>query len=304
MYQRLDLEVWDGDQPIPREELLKRVPGKQGILCLITEKIDSQVLDAAGSCLKVVSTFSVGTDHIDLEAVKARGIKVGYTPGVLTDAVAELTLGLTLATARRFFQSHREILSGGWEKSAWSPLWMCGKQLHGCTVGIVGLGRIGFALLLRLKAFQVKDILYTARSPKPHGEAEGGKEVKFEELLQKSDFVICTCALTPETQGMFDKRAFQLMKPSAVFINISRGGLVNQDDLVEALKGGEIWGAGLDVMTPEPLPSHHPLLQLANCTVIPHIGSATEKTRLDMARLAAENLIAGIKGTSMPAQLL
>lgn len=293
--------VWDSDEPVPRTELLKGVQGAAGILCLLSDKIDAEVLNAAGPDLKVISTLSVGFDHLALDEIKKRGIRVGYTPDVLTDATAELTVALLLATARRLPEGVEEVKNGGW--STWKPLWLCGYGLSGSTVGVIGLGRIGMAIAQRLMPFGVKRLLYTGRSAKPHAAEVNGEFVPMETLLSQSDFVVISCALTPETQGLCDKAFFMKMKNTAVLVNTSRGAVVNQEDLYEALTNGEIAAAGLDVTTPEPLPTDHPLLTLKNCVVLPHIGSATYSTRGIMSSLAARNLLAGLQGTDMPSEL-
>ncbi|XP_035280982.1 glyoxylate reductase/hydroxypyruvate reductase-like isoform X1 [Anguilla anguilla] len=315
-----EVSVWESDEPVPRAELLKGVAGVDGMLCLLTDRIDTEVLNAAGTELKVISTMSVGFDHLAIEEIKKRGIRVGYTPDVLTDATAELTVALLLATARRLLEGVQEVKSGGW--SSWKPLWMCGYGLNGSTVGIIGLGRIGMAIAHRLKPFGVNKFLYTGRAPKPQAvevDGEYGEEVWrsevadmgellcdrmiLDKLLSESDFVVVACSLTPETQGLCDKAFFAKMKRTAVFVNTSRGALVNQEDLYEALSSGQIAAAGLDVTTPEPLPTDHPLLTLKNCVVLPHIGSATYSTRGTMAELAATNLLAGLTGKAMPSEL-
>ncbi|KAJ0050214.1 hypothetical protein NL108_014058, partial [Boleophthalmus pectinirostris] len=283
--------VWDSDEPVPRTELLKGVQGAAGILCLLSDKIDAEVLNAAGPNLKVISTLSVGFDHLAIDEIKKRGIRVGYTPDVLTDATAELTVALLLATARRLPEGVEEVKNGGW--STWKPLWLCGYGLSGSTVGIIGLGRIGMAIAQRLMPFGVKRLLYTGRTAKPNaaevnGEFGMNKDkmrlfsahlpvirlttmhtciflVPLDVLLSECDFVVLSCSLTPETQGLCDKAFFSKMKDTAVFINTSRGAVVNQEDLYEALKNGQIAAAGLDVTTPEPLPTNHPLLTLKNC---------------------------------------
>lgn len=296
-----EASVWDSDEPVPRTELLKGVQGAAGILCLLSDKIDAEVLTAAGPDLKVISTLSVGFDHLALDEIKKRGIRVGYTPDVLTDATAELTVALLLATARRLPEGVEEVKSGGW--STWKPLWLCGYGLSGSTVGIIGLGRIGMAIAQRLMPFGVKRLLYTGRSAKPDAVAVNGEYVPMDTLLSQSDFIVISCALTPETQGLCDKAFFSKMKNTAVLVNTSRGAVVNQEDLYEALKNGQIAAAGLDVTTPEPLPTDHPLLTLKNCVVLPHIGSATYSTRGIMSSLAARNLLAGLQGTDMPSEL-
>nr|XP_056704920.1 glyoxylate reductase/hydroxypyruvate reductase [Euleptes europaea] len=296
------IQQWDSDEPIPQSELLAGVAGKDGLLCLLSDRIDKEVLDAAGPSLKVISTLSVGYDHLATDEIKKRGIRVGYTPDILTDATAELTVALLLATSRRLPESVEEVKNGGW--TTWKPLWMCGYGLSGSTVGIIGLGRIGQAVARRLKPFGVKRFLYSGRHPKPEGMAEFGAEfVPVAKLAEESDFVIVTCSLTPDTQGMCNRDFFCKMKKTALFINTSRGAVVNQGDLYNALVKGHIAAAGLDVTTPEPLPPAHPLLSLKNCVILPHIGSATYATRNTMSVLAANNLLAGLKGESMPSEL-
>ncbi|KAM9471097.1 LOW QUALITY PROTEIN: glyoxylate reductase/hydroxypyruvate reductase [Clarias gariepinus] len=294
------LLLWDSDEPVPRAELLKQVEGAHGLLCMIPDRIDAEVLDAAGPNLKVISTMSVGFDHLAIDEIKKRGIRVGYTPDVLTDATAELTVALLLATARRLPEGIQEVKSGGWSSK---PMWLCGYGLSGSTVGVIGLGRIGLAIARRLKSFGVKRLLYSGRQPKPQAEEVEGEHVPLDTLLCESDFVVVSCSLTPDTQGLCNKDFFSKMKNTAVFINSSRGAVVNQEDLLEALTSGQIAAAGLDVTTPEPLPTDHPLLRLRNCVVLPHIGSATISTRGVMAELTAQNLLCGLTGDAMPSEL-
>nr|XP_057919494.1 glyoxylate reductase/hydroxypyruvate reductase [Doryrhamphus excisus] len=296
-----DVCTWDLGASMPREELLKGVQGAHGVLCLLTDKIDSEVMDAAGPNLKVVSTLSVGYDHLDLNEIKKRGIRVGYTPDVLTDATAELTVALLLATARRLPEAMAEVKNGGW--GSWSLFWMCGYGLSGSTVGVIGLGRIGMAIARRLMPFGVKRLLYSGRTEKADAAELNGEFVPLDTLVSESDFIVVSCSLTPETHGLCDKAFFSKMKKTGIFINSSRGAVVNQEDLYEALKSGQIAAAGLDVTTPEPLPTDHPLLTLKNCVVLPHIGSANYSTRGVMATLAARNLLGGLQGTEMPSEL-
>ncbi|XP_030421982.1 glyoxylate reductase/hydroxypyruvate reductase-like [Gopherus evgoodei] len=292
------IEQWDSDEPVPRSELLAKVAGIRGLYCLLTEKIDAKVLDAAGPSLQVVSTMSVGYDHVSLEELKKRGIRLGYTPDVLTEAVAELTVALLLATSRRLLEAVHEAKNGGW--GTWKPLWMCGYGLTDSTVGILGLGRIGAAVTARLKPFGVKRFLYADTGPRPDVATKIPAEfVPLEELARHSDFIVVCCALTPETQGICGNGLFSLMKDTAIFINTSRGGVVNQEDLYQALVNGQIAAAGLDVTEPEPLPTDHPLFKLKNCVILPHIASATVATRNAMAALAASNLLAGLQGKAM-----
>jgi len=297
-----DVDVYEKSEPIPREDLLKRIHGKAAVLCMLTDKVDADVLNSAGPQLKVVSTMSVGYDHLDVAKMKEMDIKVGYTPDVLSDATAELTVALLLATSRRLVEASAQITSGGW--GSWAPLYMAGKGLRGSTVGIFGMGRIGRAVLLRLAGFGVERFLYSGRGEKELGASlPPATFVPFPSLLRQSDFVVCTAALTDETRGVFGAAAFRGMKDDAVFVNTSRGGLVDQEALYQALLTHQIGAAGLDVMTPEPLPRDHPLTSLPNCTLLPHIGSAELQTRAAMATLAAGNIIAALSGNAMPARL-
>ncbi|XP_040337646.1 glyoxylate reductase/hydroxypyruvate reductase [Herpailurus yagouaroundi] len=296
------VEHWDSDEPIPDKELERGVAGAHGLLCLLTDRVDKRLLDAAGANLKVISTMSVGVDHLALDEIKKRGIRVGYTPDVLTDATAELAVSLLLTTCRRLPEAIEEVRNGGW--TSWKPLWMCGYGLTQSTVGIIGLGRIGQAIARRLKPFGIQKFLYTGRQPRPQEAAEFQAEfVSTPKLAAESDFIIVACSLTPATKGLCNKDFFQQMKKTAVFVNISRGDVVNQDDLYQALAGGQIAAAGLDVTTPEPLPTNHRLLTLKNCVILPHIGSATYGTRNTMSLLAANNLLAGLRGEPMPSEL-
>ncbi|KAK2119991.1 hypothetical protein P7K49_001377 [Saguinus oedipus] len=259
-----EVEQWDSDEPIPNKELERGVAGAHGLLCLLSDRVDKRLLDVAGANLKVISTLSVGVDHLALDEIKKRGIRVGYTPDVLTDATAELAVSLLLSTCRRLPEAIEEVKNGGW--TSWKPLWLCGYGLTHSTVGIIGLGRIGQAIARRLKPFGVQRFLYTGCQPRPEDAAEFQAEfVSTPELAAQSDFIVVACSLTPATEGLCNKDFFQKMKATAVFVNISRGDVVNQDDLYQALASGQIAAAGLDVTTPEPLPTNHPLLTLKNC---------------------------------------
>ena len=295
------VDVWEKDSAIPHDELIKRAAGKDGILCLLTDKIDREVLEAAGPNLKTISTMSVGHDHIDVDECAKRGITVGYTPDVLNDSVADLTIALMLNAGRRIDEAVNVAKDGRW--GVWKPYGLTGIDLHHATVGIVGMGRIGIAVAKRLKGFDCK-ILYTSRTKKQELETEHNIEhVEFNELLERCDFVTVHAPLMPETKEMFNAEAFSKMKPSAVFINTSRGGLVDQDALYNALVSKQIYAAGLDVTSPEPLPIDNPLFALPNCTILPHIGSASISTRSKMGELAADNLLAGLTGTPLPYQV-
>ncbi|KAM4595080.1 glyoxylate reductase/hydroxypyruvate reductase [Fundulus diaphanus] len=300
---QVQFELWDSDDvPVPRKELLQKVKGVDGLLCVLTEKIDAELLDAAGPNLKVLSTMSVGYDHLSLEELKKRGIRVGYTPEVLTDAVAELTVALLLATSRRLIEATHEAKTGGW--GTWRTLWLCGYELANSTVGILGLGRIGVAIAERLAPFKVKKFIYTDVAPRPElAKAINAEYVSLDELAKQSDFLSVCCALTPETKEVCNKDLFKKMKNTSIFINTSRGGVVNQEDLYEALSTGQIAGAGLDVTVPEPLPTNHPLFTLKNCVILPHVASASYSTRNAMSALAANNLLLGLRGQPMIKEL-
>lgn len=298
LHQEADVRLWDSDEPIPRATLLEWVKGIDGLYCLLTERIDDELLDAAGPSLKVVSTLSVGYDHVDVDACQRHNVAVGNTPGVLTETTADLAVGLLLATARRIPESIDAIRRGEW--TTWKPEWMAGYDVFGSTVGIVGLGRIGTAVAKRLTGFDCR-LLYYSPEPTPESAEQVGAEyVSFDTLLAESDFVTIHAPLSEETRHMFNAEAFRKMKRTAILINTSRGGTVDQDALYDALRNGEIAAAGLDVTTPEPLPPDHPLLQLPNCVVLPHIASASYATRAKMALLAAENALAGAKGNPLP----
>lgn len=297
-----EVEQWDSEEPITYKDMERGLTGAHGLLCILSNRVDKKLLDTAGANLKVISTLSVGVDHLALDEIKKRGIRVGYTPDVLTDATAELAVSLLLTTCRRLPEAIGEVKNGGW--TSWEPLWMCGYGLTESTVGIIGLGRIGQAIARRLKPFGVQRFLYTGRQPKPKEAAEFQAEfVTTPQLAAESDFIIVACSLTPATKGLCNKDFFQQMKKTAVFVNISRGDVVNQDDLYQALASNQIAAAGLDVTTPEPLPTNHPLLTLKNCVILPHIGSATYATRNTMSLLAVNNLLAGLRGEPMPSEL-
>lgn len=296
--QHCHVRHWESDAPIPRDVLLEKVAGVDGIYCLLTEQIDAELLNAAGPQLKIVSTMSVGYDHIDVDACRTRNVLIGNTPGVLTDTTADLAVALMLATARRLPEAGAAVKDGAWPP--WIPEWMTGQDIFGSTVGIVGLGRIGAAFAKRLGGFDCQ-ILYTGPRPKPEmADPVNAAYVDMDTLLAESDFVAIHCPYNENTHHLFSTDAFRKMKPTAILINTSRGGTVDQDALYEALVSGEIAAAGLDVTTPEPLPPEHKLLTLTNCVILPHIGSASIATRTKMALMAAENAIAGMQSKEIP----
>lgn len=288
---------WTQSAVMPRAELMAQAAGVHGIFCLINDRIDAPLLEAAGASLRVVSTMSVGYDHIDVAACRAHGVTVGNTPGVLTETTAELALALMLATARRLPEALAAVQDGSW--GPWQPEWLVGLDVSGSTVGIVGMGRIGMAVARLLSGFGCR-ILYASPRRNPEAEASGAQYATLETLLTESDFVTLHAPLNEQTRHLINRNTLRCMKPDAILINTSRGGLVDQDALHEALQDGTIAAAGLDVTTPEPLPTNHPLLSLPNCVVLPHIGSASRATRRRMALLAVDNLIAGVSGQPLP----
>ncbi|MBW3539528.1 MAG: D-glycerate dehydrogenase [Planctomycetes bacterium] len=290
-----DADVWREDLPPPRDELLARAAGCQGILSLLTETIDAELMDAAGDALRVVSNYAVGFNNIDIQEATRRGIRVGNTPGVLTDATADMAVTLLLAVGRRLVEANRFVMGGQWQ--TWQPLGHIGVDLVDKTAGIVGLGRIGSTVARRLRGGWNMRILYFDQYRNEAAEQElGAEQVEFEALLDQADFVSVHLNLDDSTSGLFDAAAFRRMKNTAVFVNTARGPLHVQRDLAEALRRGEIFAAGLDVTDPEPLPPGDPLLELPNCIVVPHIASATVQSRNGMAEIAADNLLAGLRG--------
>ena len=296
--EHAEVDVWPGNMAPTRHELLERVAGCDGLLTLLNDTIDGEVMDAAGPQLKVVSNFAVGYNNIDLAAAAQRKIAVGNTPDVLTDSTADIALGLMLAAARRFQESIGQVRNHQWE--TWEPLGLIGQDLCGKTLGIVGMGRIGQAVAQRCVGGWRMKVLYTSRKPKPEIDRQfNATQVTFDQLLADSDFVSVHTDLNFETKHLFNAAAFKRMKPNAVFVNTARGGVVDQVALSDALRTQTIFAAGLDVTDPEPLPADSTLRGLENCIILPHIGSATFITRQAMSEIAADNLIAGIQGKSL-----
>lgn len=292
-----EIEVWPGEMPPPREMLLRRVQDVDGLLCLLTDKIDAGLLDVAPN-LRVVSQMAVGFDNIDVSACTVRGIPVGNTPGVLTETTADLAFALLMATARRVVEADRFTRSGEWK--TWSPMLLTGPDIHHATIGIVGMGRIGYEMAKRAHGFDMR-ILYSGRHRAEVAENQlGAQMVELDRLLAESDFVSIHTPLNSETRHQIGAEQLARMKPSAIFINTSRGPVVDQAALAEALRLGTIAGAGLDVFEAEPLPLDDPLLNMPNVVLLPHIGSASIATRIRMAILAAENLVAGLRGQPLP----
>ena len=290
-----DTEVWEDPLPPPRDVLLEKVVGCDGVLALLTDKIDAELMDAAGPQLKVVSNFAVGYNNIDVEEATRRGIRVGNTPDVLTDATADMALALMLAAGRRIIESQDYVRQQKWK--TWEPQGLIGQDLSGKTLGIVGMGRIGRATARRCRGGWDMQVLYHSRSVKESAESElGARRVDWETLLAESDFVSVHTDLNETTKAMFNAAAFKQMKSTAVFVNTARGPIHHHADLYEALRNGEIFAAGLDVTDPEPINTDDPLLTLSNCVIVPHIGSATVSSRNGMSEIAADNLLAGVRG--------
>lgn len=295
---RCDADVWPERLPPSAEVLRERVRGCDGLVSLLTDRVDAALLAAAPN-LKVVSNFAVGFNNVDVPACTARRVPVGNTPGVLTDATADIAVTLLLAAARRLGESASDAKEGRW--LTWEPLGWLGSDLVGKTLGIIGMGRIGFATAKRVHGGWGMKVLYTARSSKPDADGQlGARHVELDELLAGSDFVSVHADLNPTTTGLFNVERFAQMKRTAVFVNTSRGPLVDQVALADALRRGVIFAAGLDVTDPEPLPPDHELFKLPNCVIAPHIASATVGTRDAMATKCADNLLAGLEGKQLP----
>ena len=281
-----DVDVWEHPEPPAPEALRERAADAEGLLTMLTERVDEALLDAAPN-LRAIANMAVGTDNIDLDATAARGIRVGNTPDVLTDTTADLAFALLLAVARRLPDGAAEVRDGRW--GPWQPAHGLGADVSGATLGIVGRGRIGDAMARRGEGFGM-DVVHSSRS----------SGLPLLELLERADFVSLHTPLTAATRHLIDAGALARMRPTAFLINTARGGVVDQDALREALIDGTIAGAGLDVTDPEPLPPDHPLLDAPNLLVVPHVGSATVRTRERMAAMAADNLLAALAGRPMP----
>lgn len=292
-----DTDVWEGELPPSRAEILRRVQGVDGLLSLLTEKVDGEVMDAAGAGLKVISNYAVGFDNIDVDAATARGIPVGNTPGALTDATADFAFALLLSAARRVPEGDRFVREGKWK--TWGPMLLLGTEIHGATLGLVGFGRIGKAMARRAAGFDMSVIYYDPNETGDHPDI-AATSADFETLLEESDLISLHTPLTPDTRHLIDDEALSRMKRSAVLVNTSRGPVVDMDALYKALRDRKIFAAALDVTDPEPLPSTHPLLTLDNLVIAPHIASASHTARGNMAWMAANNLIAGLKGEHLP----
>lgn len=294
--QHCDMNVWMGPGLLSPEGLREELADCEGLVCLLTDRIDAQLI-AAMPRLEFVSSMSVGVDHVDVDALTARGIPLGHTPGVLADTTADAAFALLLAAARRLGEADRFVRQGNWSpENAWSPDFFTGKDVSGATLGIVGLGEVGQAVARRAAGFGMKVLAWnrTAR------EVPGVESVSLEELLLRSDFVSLHVALCDDTRNLLDARRIGLMKPGSVLVNTARGGIVDEPALAEALGSGHLYAAGIDVFEQEPVSADNPLLAHSGVVVTPHIGSATTHTRARMADIAVENALAALQGQSMP----
>jgi len=292
--ERTEMRLWETDEiPPPRDVLLREVAGIDGLLSLLTDRVDGELLDRAPR-LRVVANYAVGFDNIDVPAATQRGVVVTNTPGVLTETVADFAMTLILGAARRLVEADKYTRANRWR--SWEPMLFLGQDIHGATLGLVGLGRIGSAVARRAHGFGMR-ILYHDVIRREDLEKELGIQFRpFEEVLRESDFVSIHTPLLPETRHLIGREQLQMMKKTAVLVNTARGPIVDTLALAEALREGWIWAAGIDVFEHEPVEPDHPLLALDNVIVVPHIASASFETRTKMAMMAAENLLAVLEG--------
>lgn len=296
--ENFNVITWNNENPIPSEELIKNAKQCNALLCTLTAKIDAAFLNEC-SHLEIISQFGVGYDNINIAEATKLGIPVGNTPNVLTDATADIAFGLMIVTSRKMFFMHKKIEKDEWKH--FTPVSNLGIELKHKTLGIFGLGRIGFEMAKRCKGAYKMNVIYYNRNRNIEAEKLlNAKYVSFNALLAQSDVLSVHCNLNAETKGIFNKAAFNKMKPTSIFINTSRGAVHNEEDLIEALNNKTIWGAGLDVTNPEPVQPNNPLLNMENVAVLPHIGSATVEARNGMSRLAAENIIEFYKNNRIP----
>ncbi len=295
-----DVEVWPGELPPPRNVLLEKVRDVDGLLSLLTDKVDDELLDAAPN-LRVVANLAVGFDNIDVDACTFRGVLCGNTPGVLTETTADFAFALLMAAARRVVEGDRFTREGKWK--TWGPLLLLGQDVHHSTLGLVGLGRIGCEMAKRAKGFSMKVMYYDMVRREDLEQAGGCIYADLDTVLQEADFVSIHTPLTPETRHLMNAERFKMMRPSAILINSARGPIVDTLALNDALRNGTIAGAALDVTDPEPIPMDSPLLGAPNCIIAPHIASASVVTRSRMSEIAAGNIIRGLRGEPMPAPL-
>jgi glyoxylate reductase len=293
----VELRLWDHDLPPSAEELGELLQGCAGALTLVTDQITPAVLDREPQ-LRIISNLAVGYDNVDVPAATARGVMVSNTPGVLTETTADFAFALLMAAARRIVEGVDYVRAGKWQ--TWGPTLLLGQDLHGATLGIAGLGRIGREVAKRARGFDMRILAYDTYQDKAAAQELGVEYRDLDDLLRESDFVTLHVALTPETYHLIGARELGLMKREAILVNAARGPVVDTNALVEALRNGEIAGAALDVTDPEPLPADHPLVSMPNAIVVPHIASASVVTRNKMAEMAVENLLAGARGDRPP----
>ena len=292
-------EIWPEPVPPSRETLLDKVQGVDGLLSLLTDPVDAEVMDAAGPDLKVISNYAVGYDNIDVTEATARGIPIGHTPGVLTETTADMAFALLMAAGRRIVEGADYVRAGQWR--TWGPKLLLGHDIHSATLGIIGMGRIGEAVTRRAAGFGMRIVYYDPYCDPDKAPFLGvAVRCELDELLDEADFVSLHVPLTEDTHHMIDREALDRMKSTAVLVNTARGPIVDTDALYQALKEERIAYAALDVTDPEPLPADHKLLTLPNCLVVPHIASARWATRTRMAEMAAENLLAGLRSERLP----
>jgi glyoxylate reductase len=291
-----DVEVWPHETPPPHEEIRRRAREVDALLTMVTDRIDAALI-ASASKLRVISNLAVGLDNIDVAAATAAGIAVGNTPGVLTDATADLAFALLMAAARRVAEGDREVRAGKWQ--AWGPSVLLGREVWGATLGIIGWGQIGRAMARRGVGFNMR-VLYVSRSRREDEAIAGTTRVTLQRLLRESDFVSLHAPLTPDTRHLIGAKELAAMKRGAILINTARGAVVDQKALHRALKDGHLGGAGLDVSDPEPMALDEPMLRLPNVVITPHIGSASDTARYKMAGIATENIIAVLRGKLPP----
>ncbi len=295
-----EADIWAEELPPPREVILDRVRGVEGILSLLTDRMDGEVMDAAGSSLRVISNFAVGVDNVVIPEATRRGLPIGNTPGVLTETTADFAFALLMSAARRVVEGHQYVQARRWK--TWGPLLLLGQDIHGATLGIVGFGRIGKAVARRARGFEMRILCYdpAVNPADPDLKTLGATPVALDTLLAESDFVSLHTPLTQETRHLINAERLNKMKRSAILINTSRGPVVDSSALYSALSEKVIAYAALDVTDPEPIPPDSPLLKLENLIIVPHIASASHATRGRMASMAAANLIAGLKGERLP----
>lgn len=291
----LDAWMWDGDGPMEHSAIVERLSGAEAALTMIPDRIDADVMSPT---LRVISQMAVGVDNVDLATATERGIPVGHTPGVLTESTADMAWTLLCAAARRVGEGIDHVRSGAW--GPWDPDLLVGRDINGSVLGIIGLGRIGAAVARRAAGFGMR-VLYTGPTRKPLLESRlTVAHRSFDDLVREVDHLVVTVPLDDDTHHLIDRKALDAMQPGSTLVNVSRGAVVDTEALVEALTEGPLGAAGLDVTDPEPIPADHPLVGLPNCLIVPHIGSATARTRRAMAEIAVDNLLAGLAGRKLP----